>query len=66
MEIKYQQHSNRKKMALSFWFRVASLYNDGVSAGEIAKRFTNPRTEKHYTRQHIYLILRKLRQGVQK
>lgn len=60
MEIKYHNHTKRKKEAMDLWLRVATDYNNGLSATKIAKRYTNPKTGKPYTREHIYFILRKL------
>jgi len=60
MDIKYNGHSRRKKEAMDFWLRVAADNNNGIPAEKIAKRYTNPKTQKPYTREHIYFILRKL------
>lgn len=61
MEIKYQKHDQRKKQAKDFWLRVATDYNGGLSASKIAKRYTNPRTGKPYTREHVYFILKRIK-----
>jgi len=61
MEIKYQGHEQRKRKASDLWLRVGTDYNGGMPAREIAKRYTNPKTGKHYTREHIYWILNKLK-----
>ena len=61
MKIQYQNHEKRKKVAKDFWLRVVTDYNGGMSAETIASRYRNPKTKKAYTRQHIYLILRKMR-----
>lgn len=60
MEIKYHKHTKRTKESRDMWHRVATDYNGGLSATAIAKRYTNPKTGKPYTREHIYFILRKL------
>lgn len=64
MEIKYQKHNKRKQKAVSFWLQVAADYNNGMTAQQIAQKYTNPLTQRPYTRQHVYLILRKVRNGL--
>lgn len=61
MEIKYQKHTMRKKQARDFWIRVATDFNGGIPASKIAKRYTNPKTGKPYTREHIYYILKQVK-----
>jgi hypothetical protein len=61
MDINYQGHSKRTQEAMGFWVKVATDYNAGMTAEKIASRYTNPRTGKNYTRQHVYLILRKIK-----
>ena len=61
MQIQMQGHSRIKKLAAKFWFDVLKDYNEGLSADEIAAKYTNPKTGKSYTRQHIYWILRQIR-----
>lgn len=60
MKIEYQNYKLRKKKAVDFWLKVAADYNAGVSAQELSTRYINPVTNKHYTRQHIYWILKKI------
>lgn len=60
MQIQYQLHNKRQKKSTDLWLRIAADYNRGISAKDIAKRYTNPMTKKHYTREHIYWVLKKL------
>jgi hypothetical protein len=46
---------------MELWLRVATDFNGGMRAKDIAKRYTNPKTGKPYTREHIYWILNKLK-----
>jgi len=61
MEIQMQGHSKVKKESVKFWFKVLGDYHEGLSADEIALKYTNPKIGKPYTRQHIYWILRQIR-----
>jgi hypothetical protein len=61
MEIKMQGHSRVSKKAAEFWFSVLKDYHEGLSAQKIAKKYTNPRTNKAYTRQHIFWILKQIK-----
>lgn len=45
---------------MDLWLRIATDYNNGLPAKDIAKRYTNPVTKKHYTREHIYWVLKQL------
>ncbi len=45
---------------MDLWLRMATDYNGGMSAADIARRYTNPQTGKQYTREHVYLVLKKL------
>lgn len=60
MKIEYQKYKIRKKRAVDFWLKVAADYNSGISATDISKKYINPVTNKHYTREHIYWILKKI------
>lgn len=59
--ITYHGYKRRTERAKAFWLQVAADYNAGISAKEIAARYINPDTGRQYTREHIYLILRKFR-----
>jgi hypothetical protein len=64
MEIKYYRKEyleRRKATAQSFWDEVVRLFNSGKSAKDIAAMFKNPTTGKNYTREHIYWILKQMR-----
>ncbi len=60
MEIELRGHARRKKKAKDFWLRVATDYNGGMSPSTISKRYINPKTQKSYTREHIYWVLRQV------
>jgi len=55
MEIKYRGHKDRTEKARELWLRVATDYNGGMSAEEIAKRYGKSRI-------WVYFALRKLRE----
>lgn len=59
MKTQYRGHQPRTEEAEKFWQQVVADYNAGIPAQEIAQRYRNPLTGKHYTRQHIYWILQK-------
>lgn len=61
MEITYQGHKKRSQRAHDLWLRIATDFNAGMSAKDIASRYTNPITKRPYTREHIYLVLRKIK-----
>lgn len=64
MDIKYyrQDYLNRlKAKSRAFWQEVVALYNQGKTAKDIAAMFKNPITGKNYTREHIYWILKQMR-----
>jgi len=52
---------NELRKARNFWPKVVELNNQGMKAEEIAQQFTNPKTGKHYSRGHIFRILRIMR-----
>lgn len=58
---KYLQE--RKAKTLVFWHKVVADYNppNPISAKEIALKYINPNTGKNYSRQQIYVILKKMR-----
>jgi len=60
MQIQYQRHTKRRNRSMDLWLRIATDYNNGIPAKDIAKRYTNPVTKQHYTREHIYWVLKKL------
>lgn len=47
---------------MPFWNKVVEQYNQGISPKKIAKMHTNPKTGKPYSRQHIHLIIKKMRE----
>lgn len=61
MTIPYQGTTRRKREARKFWLKVLDDYTNGLTAGQIAKKYINPLTGKHYIRPSIYSILRNLR-----
>lgn len=58
MKVKYQKHEKRKNRARAFWRQVVKEFNGGKSAQLIAQSYVNPKTGMHYTRSHIYWILK--------
>lgn len=61
MKLPKMLHTKRKLEAREFWVKVATDYNAGMTPSEIAARYINPKTGKHYTREHIHWVLNKLR-----
>lgn len=62
VNVKYQNHDKRKTRAQAFWKQVTKEFNAGRTAQDIADSYINPATGQNYTRQHIYWILKKMRQ----
>lgn len=60
MKIAYHKHNTRRKKSIDLWLRIATDYNGGMTAKDIAKRYTNPITKKPYTREHVYWVLKQL------
>ena len=58
MNINYQQHQQRISRAKDFWLKVIADYNAGMSAQTICERYINPNTGRHYSREHIYWVLK--------
>lgn len=56
MTIRYQGHKQRHEKAKSKWAEIIRLYENGVSAEQIAKI-------KNVTRQWVYRILAKSNKG---
>lgn len=56
--------SKRRKATSEFWLRVATDLNAGMTPDEIAGRYINPKTEKPYTREHIYWVIRQLKKRI--
>ena len=61
MDIPKRKFKKRIQKAREFWLRVMTDYNGGMTPSEIAARYKNPKTKKHYTREHIHWILKKMR-----
>ncbi len=61
MDIEYKGHDERKQKAREFWLKVLTDYQSGMTPVDIAGRNLNPKTGKKYSREHIYYILRRLR-----
>lgn len=61
MKIKYQGHSRRTERAKELWVKIATDYNAGLSPEQIRKRYTNPNTNKPYTRAYIYWVLNRVK-----
>ena len=51
MEIKYQRHTLRRQRAMNTWLEVIKLYNNGMTAIDIAKKFKK-------TRIWVYKVLK--------
>jgi hypothetical protein len=51
---------NLKRTTRKFWVKVVADYNAGIPVPEIASKYTNPKTNRPYSRQHIHAILKKM------
>lgn len=49
-----------RKDKLELWLRVATDVRAGMSAPEIAKRYKNPKTKKHYHTQWVWYVIKRL------
>jgi hypothetical protein len=52
--------THRHEKAKQFWLNVATDVSAGIPLKEIAKRYKNPNTKKHYTYNHIYWVVKQL------
>lgn len=52
--------SKRKQAFSDFMLRVATDINGEFTPEDIAKRYINPKTNKPYTREHIYWVIRQI------
>jgi len=62
MDIALPGYAKIKEEARDFWLRVAADLRSGLTVAQIAKRYTNPKTGRHYSREHIYWIIRQIKQ----
>lgn len=61
MSIPKEFYDQRKKEAINVWVKMLTLSRAGVKPRDIARRFINEQTGKPYTREHVYLVLRKMK-----
>ena len=61
MKINYKGHSRRTKKASGLWLKMAEDYDNDISPAQIAEKYTNPKTNKPYTRGHVYWVLTRLK-----
>lgn len=57
-----EKYLDKMREARKFWPEVIKLYNEGMRAEDIAKRFINPKTGKQYSRGHIFKIIKIMRE----
>lgn len=55
---------NLKLQSRKFWRKIVADYNAGIPVPEIARKYTNPRTGKPYSRAHIHAVLKYMRENV--
>lgn len=60
MKVKYRGFKKVTETARQMWLLMANDYNNGVDPNEIVKKYINPRTGKHYTRPHLYWVLKQV------
>lgn len=56
--------SKRRRETDDFWLNVATDINAGFTPDEIKERYTNPKTGKPYTREHIYWVIREINKNI--
>lgn len=56
------KHVNRTREKVDLWMRILTDYRSGMSATDIAKRYYNPVTGKHYSRGYIYWVIERLKE----
>jgi len=61
MKVIYQGHKKRVSKAYKQAEQWVKLNNKGITPAEIAAGTINPKTGKPYSRQHVYLQLRKFK-----
>lgn len=61
MDINLPGYKRIKDEARDFWMRVVTDLKSGLTVAQIAKRYTNPKTGTHYSREHIYWIIRQIK-----
>jgi hypothetical protein len=54
-------HQPRVDKSIDIWLSVATDFNGGMEPKDIAKRYISPKTGKHYTREHIYWMIKQLK-----
>lgn len=55
----YQQ---RKQEAINVWVKMFTLWKGGMTPRDIAKKFINEQTGKPYTREHVYHVLKVMKE----
>lgn len=45
---------------MPLWTKIATDVMGGIPIPEVAKRYINPKTKKHYTPNYIYYIIKEL------
>jgi len=58
---KYKGSYRKRKATMDFWLKVATDLNAGLTPREISTRYINPHTDKNYTREHIYYVIREIK-----
>ena len=61
--MQYITKQGRRKVkaeAFEFWLKVGTDYLGGATPTEISRKYINPKTGKHYSRQHIHWIINRL------
>lgn len=61
MKILKKGHLQQKIRTRKIWVNIANDYLSGMSISDISKKYINSKTNKSYSREHIYLILRQVR-----
>jgi hypothetical protein len=55
-----QGRSVAHKQALEQWRKFGIDYMNGLTPTSISKKYINPKTGKHYSRQHVHWVLNQL------
>lgn len=62
LELGKGKHAIRTQDKQDLWLRILTDYSAGIPAEQIAKRYYNEQTGKHYTRGYVYWVIDRCKQ----
>jgi hypothetical protein len=62
LELGKGKHAVRTQDKQDLWLRILTDYSAGIPAEQIAKRYYNEQTGKHYTRGYVYWVIDRCKQ----